>query len=144
MAKVLLREYEEHIEGYGLTADLRDDAFFGVTPKEASQYLKVWTEFVEDPSLPPYKVGERRPGPYDIPYLEIPRGTLSVYGETRKCLEIAHDDDATCVMDNVNMFLEDLGFEFVDSDELNEKAYEEGSGKMFYDFQRIENEDVQD
>jgi len=137
MSKVLLREYKEHIEGYGLVSDLKNDTCFGMTKGEIGQYARVWTEFEEDPSLPKYEVGSKVCGLYDIPYKTIPRGTLSVYGELKESLVIDHDDDAMSIIEGVNVLLEDLGVKLVENDELNEKAWDKGSGQMFYDIQKI-------
>lgn len=81
---VLLTELKEHIKGYGLLSDLDNNTYFGFTEKELSQYSEIWEDFEVDESIEPYCVGTKFHGNYDIPYREIPVGTLRVYGKVDK------------------------------------------------------------
>lgn len=82
--RILIKQLEGHIQGYGLISDLNNGTWWGLTEDEQSQYSKLWTEFEQDDSLPPYCVGEHNPGLYDIEYVEIPKGTLYVYGNLKE------------------------------------------------------------
>jgi len=141
--RVLLREFKEHIKGYGLTSDLKNGTYFGLTQGEVAQYKRVTLEFVEDPSLEKYKVGEMVPNLHQIPYIEIPRGTLSIYGEIRETLVLNYEGDyqkmldAIDVVEQVNTFLEKMGVQFVQSDESCEKSHKDRSDKIFYELQNI-------
>ena len=75
--KVLIKEFKEHIKGYGFIVPN-----YGVPREEFAKYSKVWEEFEVDESLPKYCVGTKIPSLNDIPYVEIPRGTLKVWGNT--------------------------------------------------------------
>lgn len=78
--KTLLQEYQGHIKGYGFMTDLNGNTVYGIPVSIADKYDKIVTEFEQDDTLELYKVGKKNPGLYDIPYQEIPRGTLRVYG----------------------------------------------------------------
>ena len=71
---ILLKEYPEHIKGYGFTEDLINGTCWGYTQEELDQYYAVWEEFEEDPCLPKHIVNIA-----NVPYQEIPRGILRVY-----------------------------------------------------------------
>jgi hypothetical protein len=73
--KVLIKEFKEHIKGYGFIVPN-----YGIPYEEFAKYSKVWEEFEVDESLPKHCVGEKIPSWNDIPYIEIPRGTLKVWG----------------------------------------------------------------
>jgi len=75
----LIKEHKGRIQDYGFTYDLENDTRWGVPIKELEKYSNIWEWFEIDESLPKYCVGSL----YDIPYVEIPRGTLSVYGRLR-------------------------------------------------------------
>jgi len=75
--KVLIKEFKDHIKGYGFIVPN-----YGVQREEFAKYSKVWEEFEVDESLPKYCVGTKIPSLNDIPYVEIPRGTLKVWGNT--------------------------------------------------------------
>jgi hypothetical protein len=79
--KTLLKTELGYIEGYGRLSDLYGQTIMGLSPKEYNEYNKVWEEFTVDESLSKYCVGENKPKWDDIPYIEIPRGTMRVYGE---------------------------------------------------------------
>ena len=78
--KILIKEIKGHIKGYGMIEDLLNDTYFGISKEELSNYSDVFTEFEEDPSLPKHEVGSADPDLYNIPWQQIPRGTLRIYG----------------------------------------------------------------
>ena len=68
--RVLIALYPNHPKGYGV-----------INPEaHHSKYQEVWEEWVEDISLPTYNVGKKKPNWNEIPYVEIPCGTLKIWG----------------------------------------------------------------
>ena len=80
---VLIKEYKNHIKGYGFLSDLGGRTLYGIDREELDTYSKVWAEFTEDKSAPKYCADKKRPSLYDIPYTGIPKGTLRVYGRLK-------------------------------------------------------------
>lgn len=80
---VLIKKIEDHIKGYGLVSDLITGLYFGFTEEELGKYSEIWEDFEVNKELEPYCVGTRFFGNYDIPYQEIPRGTLRIYGKLK-------------------------------------------------------------
>ena len=77
MSKILIAEFPGHPKGYGFTADLTQNTSWGIPNEELEKYENLREEWEHDPALPPHIVNLR-----DVPYTEIQRGTLRIYGET--------------------------------------------------------------
>lgn len=74
---VLIKKIDNFIKGYGLIKDPYDEI-------DTSKYSVIFQSFEPDPTLEPYCVGSKNPRLYDIPYQEIPRGTLLIMGRLKK------------------------------------------------------------
>jgi hypothetical protein len=79
--KTLIKTELGHIQGYGRLSDVFGETIMGIKPEEYSKYDRVWEEFTIDESLSKHCLGKKKPKSYEIPYTEIPRGTLRIYGE---------------------------------------------------------------
>jgi hypothetical protein len=78
--KLLIKEHENHIKGYGFTSDLLGSTIYGID-KEIIYLLRdqgaIFTEeFEEDFNKPKYEF--RSP---DCPPCDIPVGRLKIYAE---------------------------------------------------------------
>ena len=68
---MLIKEFPDHIKGYGFISDLMGETYCGLSKDIARQYNNIYTEFIEDTTLEPYVIEE----------LNIPHGTLRVFGD---------------------------------------------------------------
>lgn len=72
----LLKEFKNVPEGYA-------PIDYGIEKKELRKYHRIYEWFEIDYNAEPYCVGVKDPGLCDIPYKEIPMGTLFIFGRLK-------------------------------------------------------------